>query len=92
MTAKSRTAATLLRDGRFFFRTLETTMQHDKHETSTKHDLRDKPASSVRDADVKSTVHDPQRYKPEDPQDRRAGPDIVKPGMGSPATGQTTHQ
>ena len=57
-----------------------------------KPDLRDKPATSLRDTDVQSSVQDPQRENSSDPQRVRSGPDIVKPGVGSQATGQTSRQ
>jgi hypothetical protein len=67
-------------------------MQDDKHDTSKKHDLRDSPPTSLKDTDVRSPVQNPQRNPAEDPQDRASGPDIVKPGVGSQATGQTSRQ
>jgi hypothetical protein len=54
--------------------------------------LRDQPPTSLRDTDVKSPVEDPQRENSSDPQRVRSGPDIVKPGVGSQATGQTSRQ
>jgi len=67
---------------------------HDKKtETSTgKPDLRDQPATSLKDSNVQSPVQDPQRENSSDPQRVRSGPDIVKPGVGSQATGQTSRQ
>ena len=67
------------------------------HETndnasSKKPDLRDKPATSLKDTDVQSPVQDPQRDNSSDPRRPRSGPDIVRPGVGSQATGQTTRQ
>jgi hypothetical protein len=67
-------------------------MQHSKYEPAKKHDLRHSPATSLKNTDVKSPVQDPQRNKEEDPRDRSSGPDIVKPGVGSQATGQTSRQ
>ncbi len=60
---------------------------HDK-----KPDLRDMPATSLRDTDVQSPLQDPQNDNSSDPGKVRSGPDIVKPGLGSQATGQTTRQ
>jgi hypothetical protein len=57
-----------------------------------KRDLRDQPSTSLRDTDIQSPLEDPQRENSSDPQRVRSGPDIVKPGVGSQATGQTTHQ
>lgn len=67
-------------------------MQHGKDQTSSKHDLRDSPPTSLKDTDVQSPVQDPQRNTPEDPRNRNSGSDIVKPGVGSQATGQTSRQ
>jgi hypothetical protein len=60
--------------------------------SNKKHDLRDQPSTSLRDSNLQSAVQDPQRNKSEDPRDRNSGPDIVKPGVGGQATGQTTRQ
>ena len=67
---------------------------HEKNDntSSKKPDLRDKPATSLRDTNVQSPVQDPQHENSSDPQRVRSGPDIVKPGVGSQATGQTTRQ
>lgn len=68
-------------------------MHEKKTETSTtKPDLRDRPATSLKDSNVQSPVQDPQRENSSDPQRVRSGPDIVKPGVGSQATGQTSRQ
>jgi hypothetical protein len=57
-----------------------------------KPDLRDAPSTSLTDNNVQSPVQDPQRENSSDPQRSRSGPDIVKPGVGGQATGQTTRQ
>lgn len=49
-----------------------------------KHDLRDQPATSLRDTNTES----PQQ--PESPDS--GGPHTVKPGVGAQAPGQTTRQ
>ncbi len=67
-------------------------MQHGKEHPSSKHDLRDSPATNLTDTNVQSPVQDPQRNAAEDPRDRSSGPDIVKPGVGSQATGQASRQ
>ncbi|MBV8800277.1 MAG: hypothetical protein JOY77_09510 [Alphaproteobacteria bacterium] len=67
-------------------------MQHGDHQTSKKHDLRDAPATSLKDTDVRSPMQDPQRNSAGDPRDRNSEPDIVKPGVSSQATGQTSRQ
>jgi hypothetical protein len=67
-------------------------MQHGKDETSKKYDLRDNPPTSLKNTDIRSPVQDPQRNRDEDPRDRSSEPDIVKPGVGSQATGQTSRQ
>lgn len=68
-------------------------MHERKSETSTRRpDLRDQPSTSLKDTDVQSPVQDPQRENSSDPQRIRSGPDIVKPGVGSQATGQTSRQ
>ena len=63
---------------------------HDK--TSKKPDLRDEPSTSLRDTNVQSPVQDPQHENSSDPRRPRSGPEIVKPGVGGQATGQTTRQ
>lgn len=55
-------------------------------------DLRDQPPTSLRDTNVQSPSEDPQRENSSDPQRPRSGPDIVKPGVGGQATGQTSRQ
>jgi len=67
-------------------------MQHGKPETTKKQDLRDNLSTSLKNTDVRSPVQDPQRNRAEDPQDRASGPDILKPGVSSQATGQTSRQ
>ena len=62
------------------------------NKSGKKPDLRNKPPNSLRDTDEQSPVQDPQRQNSSDPQRVRSGPDIVKPGVGSQATGQTTRQ
>jgi hypothetical protein len=72
---------------------MENTMHDRKTETSAKKpDLRDQPSTSLKDTNVQSPVQDPQRENSSDPQRIRSGPDIVKPGVGSQATGQTSRQ
>jgi hypothetical protein len=67
-------------------------MHDDKHDSSKKPDLRDNLPTSLRDTNVQSTLQDPQGENSSDPQRPRSGPDIVKPGFGGQATGQTTRQ
>jgi hypothetical protein len=67
-------------------------MHDDKHDSSKKPDLRDNPPTSLRDTNLQSTAEDPQRDNSSDPRRPRSEPDIVKPGVGSQATGQTTRQ
>jgi hypothetical protein len=68
-------------------------MHQTKHDASDKNrDLRDQPSTSLKDTNVQSPVEDPQRENSSDPQRVRSGPDIVKPGVGSQATGQTSRQ
>jgi hypothetical protein len=65
------------------------------HETKAgapKHDLRDSPPTGLNDSDVKSPVQNPQGDGPSDVQRTRSTPDIVKPGVGGQATGQTSRQ
>lgn len=50
-----------------------------------KRDLRDKPATSLRDTDAESVTEKPQRAD-------TAGPHTVKPGVGAQAPCQTTRQ
>jgi hypothetical protein len=72
---------------------MENTMHETKHGSSSpQHDLRDTPSTTLKDTEVQSPVQDPQRENSSDPQRVRSGPDIVKPGVGSQATGQTTRQ
>jgi hypothetical protein len=49
---------------------------------NNKHDLRDKPSTSLRDTNTES----PQQPEPAD----SGGPHTVKPGVGAQAPGQTT--
>jgi hypothetical protein len=49
-----------------------------------KHDLRDAPATSLRDTNTESPA------QPEQPNGN--GPHTVKPGVGAQAPGQTTRQ
>jgi acylglycerol lipase len=77
----------------FSLRTVENVMHETKHDTSGKKpDLRDKPAASLRDTNVESPAQDPQHENSSDPRRPRSGPDIVKPGVGGQATGQTSRQ
>ncbi|HSC17336.1 MAG TPA: hypothetical protein VLC74_00330 [Rhizomicrobium sp.] len=62
---------------------------HKTKDGSSKPDLRDTPPTSL---NTQSPVQDPQRENSSDPQRVRSGPDIVKPGVGGQATGQTTRQ
>jgi hypothetical protein len=72
---------------------MENTMHDRKTETSAKKpDLRDQPSTALKDTDVHSPVQEPQGKNFSDPQRTRSGPDIVKPGLGGQATGQTTRQ
>ena len=50
-----------------------------------KHDLRDKPSTSLRDTDIESPTQEPERVG-------GGGPQTVKPGVGAQATGQTTRE
>ena len=62
------------------------------HSAHKKPDLRDQPPTSLKDASVQSPAQDPQRNNSSDPRRARSGPDIVKPGVGGQATGQTSRQ
>ena len=62
------------------------------HSSNRKPDLRDSPSTSLKDTNVQSPVQDPQHENSSDPRRVRSGPDIVKPGVGSRATGQTSRQ
>ena len=53
-----------------------------------KRDLRDQPSTSLRNTDVHSPLQNLQQENSSDPQHLRFGPDIVKPGMGSPTSRQ----
>jgi hypothetical protein len=57
----------------------------DKTSSEKKHDLRDKPSASLRDTNTESPTQEPDRAN-------SGGPDIVKPGVGAQAPGQTTRQ
>lgn len=59
--------------------------------SNEKRDLRDMPATSLRDTDVESALQDPAVENP-DAQRVRSGPGIVKPGGASRTPGQNTHQ
>jgi hypothetical protein len=50
-----------------------------------KRDLRDRPATSLRDTDTESPTENPARAGD-------GGPHTVKPGVGAQAPGQTTRQ
>ncbi|HEY1963086.1 MAG TPA: hypothetical protein VGG69_11755 [Rhizomicrobium sp.] len=50
-----------------------------------KRDLRDAPATSLRDTDTESPIENPERAE-------GGGPHTVKPGVGAQAPGQTTRQ
>jgi hypothetical protein len=76
----------------FSIGTVENNMHDHKHDSSRKPDLRDNPPTSLKNTNVQSTVQDPQSENSSDPRRPRSGPDIVKPGVGSQATGQTTRQ
>jgi hypothetical protein len=65
---------------------------HKTKDGSSKPDLRDTPPTSLKHTNTQSPVQDPQRENSSDPQRVRSGPDIVKPGVGGQATGQTTRQ
>jgi hypothetical protein len=68
-------------------------MHETGHDASKKKkDLRDLPATSLRDTNVQSPVQDPQGENSSDQRRPRSGPDIVKPGVGGQATGQTSRQ
>ena len=64
----------------------------DDNTSGKKPDLRDQPATSLKDTNRQSPVQDPQSENSSDPRKVRSGPDIVKPGVGSQATGQTSRQ
>ena len=85
--------ATLPAATRFFHGYVENAMHETKEASSPrKPDLRDTPPTSLSDNDIQSPVQDPQRETSNDPQRPRSGPDIVKPGVGGQATGQTSRQ
>lgn len=71
---------------------MENAMQETKRGSSSERDLRDAPATSLKNTHVQSPVQDPQRENSSDPQRPRSGPDIVKPGVGGQAAGQTTRR
>jgi hypothetical protein len=68
-------------------------MHEKSHDSANKkRDLRDQPPTSLRNTNVQSPIQDPQSENSSDPRKVRSGPDIVKPGVGGQATGQTSRQ
>lgn len=55
-----------------------------KDTENKKADLRDQPATSLRDTNQEAPLQQPQRTD--------SGPHTVKPGVGAQAEGQTTRQ
>lgn len=65
---------------------------HKTKDGPSKPDLRDTSPTSLKHTNTESPVQDPQSENSSDSRRARSGPDIVKPGVGGQATGQTTRQ